>query len=145
MRILGCTVMMLTGLMLAACGGGETEGPEPQARYVGSKLVVRGVSYERQPSLRLCPFVVVTLPNDTVCDADLPLYKARELLLAFKPGQEDAGLQLLSQMGLNTFERRGRLFLAVPALFEAQWLQALEREDVFEFVETNGVMFYVTP
>lgn len=107
--------------------------------YSGTTLRVEGTDYPRPAGVRECaPHVCVPGPANST----LSIAKG-VLLVGVRPGNETAARARLAALGLPMQRELtgGRtLLIAVPALFEAQWLAALASEPAFEYVEFDGVV-----
>ncbi len=107
--------------------------------YVGTTLRVDSTDYPRPAGVRECsPHVCVPGPTNTT----LTIAKGA-LLVGVRVGSESAARARLTSMGLSIQRELtgGRtLLIAVPPLFESQWLAALAKEPSFEYVEYDGVV-----
>lgn len=107
--------------------------------YSGTTLRIEGTDYPRPAGVRECaPHVCVPGPSNST----LTIAKGA-LLLGVRTGDAIPARARLTALGL-TIQRElssGRtLQIAVPPLFEAQWLAALSKEAAFEYVEYDGIV-----
>lgn len=142
-----CT-LIATSLALFACaddGAPRTVAAAPKmtapavVSYTGTTLRIEGIDYPRPAGVRECaPHVCVPGPSNST----LAIAKGA-LLLGVRTGNEVAARARLTALDV-TIQRElsgGRtLQIAVPPLFEAQWLAALSKEPAFEYVEYDGVV-----
>lgn len=144
---LACTLIAATPALVACADdrAPRTVAAAPKmsssaaVAYVGTTLRVDGADYPRPAGVRECgPHVCVPGPSNST----LTIAKGA-LLVGVRPGSESAARARLTALGLSIQRELsgGRtLLIAVPALFEAQWLAALSKEPSLEYVEYDGVV-----
>lgn len=128
-------------LLLGSCGGGSV------SLYVnqdGTTLIVDGRPYERRRNLYLC--------NDGVCvaPASRAQYATGEVLVHFTKADAPEVTAMIAGLGLSIIAEKDlatgySLQIAVPPLFEEQWVQILSNQPLITAAYTNDFLYLATP
>lgn len=137
----GASFFMATYLMmlLTACGGGNVSLFVSEE---GTTLIVDSGRYERRPEIYACDGGICVAP------AVRPSYAAGQVLVFFDDARAQEGPALIARLGLTVlYVEDGSIpsmLVAVPVLFEEQWVQALNSQPIVRGAYTNNT-YYIDP